>query len=126
MANETDTPLTKTTRPTTSPESGAFGQTSETPAIGEYKKILLPGETPWAECVAIEPDGSWHGRIANKLFTEYDDRTRDEIAGFGPQIDPLPRLHNFKQDDVVRLVWRGHLDPLRRGWIASETPGGRA
>jgi hypothetical protein len=95
-----------------------------TPAIGAMEKVLLPGETPWAKCVAIEPDGSWHGRIANKLFTEYTDSEREEVAGFGPQLTKLPRLHDFKQDQVVRFGLT--IDHGYEVWKPLESAGGTA
>ena len=38
-----------------------------TPSVGEAVKVWLPGESPWAECVAVLADGSWIGRLDNDL-----------------------------------------------------------
>ena len=38
-----------------------------TPSVGETVKVWLPGESPWAECVAVLGDGSWIGRLDNDL-----------------------------------------------------------
>lgn len=94
------------------------------PPVGKFAKVLLPGETPWAECMSVEPDGSWHGRIANKLFTEYSDKEREEIAGFGPGLGKLPSLHDFKQDQIVRfkLGENGGYSV----WLPAEIAGGFA
>lgn len=93
---------------------------------GDYVKVSLPGETPWAEVLAVEP-GGFVGRIANKLFTEYSDQDRQAWCGeeFGiAAAEPLPRLHDFKQDQVVTFERGGHMG---REWVpAQHSAGGRA
>ena len=81
----------------------ALGELKE-PNIGEHIKVLLPGETPWAECVAVYPDGTWDGRIDNRLFGEMSDRERAQFmrSEFG-HVSPVPRLHQYKLDDVIRF-----------------------
>lgn len=54
------------------------------PTIGNAVKVCLPGETPWAECVAVNADGSWLGRIDNNLVCS--------------------DLHKLQLNDVVRFV----------------------
>ncbi len=54
------------------------------PAVGKIKKVWLPRETPWAECMAVAADGTWMGRIDNDLVCS------DE--------------HGYAFDDVVRFV----------------------
>lgn len=73
--------------------------------VGESLKVWLPGESPWAECTAIYPDGSWDGRINNKLIAEYSDTERARFFkdSFGTTRSP-PKLHDFKQGQVVRFA----------------------
>lgn len=90
------------------------------PAVGAIAKVLLPGESPWAECVAVEPDGSWQGRIVNWLVGQ-DPKLRQALVdrdwGGG---EPLPQLHDFKQDQIVRFR------ATHYGWEPAERPGGTA
>jgi hypothetical protein len=105
------------------------------PEIGESVKVWLPGETPWAECVAVHPDGTWEGRIANRLFAEMTDEERALIVGEmwdipvipGPKprlatVADLPRLHSYKQDQVVRFR-QSTAAPV---WEPAEASGGSA
>ena len=93
------------------------------PKIGEHAKVYLPGESPWAECVEILPDGTWIGRIDNTLFAE-SQKLREDFARQEGQPEALPSLHNFKKDDLVTFT-------LERGdnwecWVPAEPAGGRA
>ena len=103
--------------------------------VGESVKVWLPGETPWAECVATYPDGTWEGRIANRLFAEMSDEERATILGVmwsipivpGPKprlatAEDLPRLHSFKEGQVVRF----RRDEDNGVWEPAEAAGGRA
>lgn len=69
------------------------------PAVGISCKVWLPGETFWAKSMAIEPDGSWHGKIVNHVS--------------GP-------LHDYKFGQVVHWVWLGDR------WGPNDAPGGNA
>jgi hypothetical protein len=82
----------------------ALGELEE-PIIGESIKVKLPGETPWVECVAVYPDGTWDGRIDNRLFGEMSDHERAQIMKreFG-EVFTVPRLHQYKLNDVVRFA----------------------
>lgn len=97
----------------------------EKPEIGEMIKVFLPGESPWAECVAVEPDGTWHGRIDNFLIAQSDELRQaivDRDWGGG---EPLKKLHGFKQNDVVRFKLEA-IDDRLSIWTPAEPPGGRA
>ena len=89
------------------------------PKIGDFVKVWLPGESPWAECVAVDGD-TWHGRIDNLLFAqdaELRKKFTQEHFGRG---DPLPSLHDYKQDQIIRFG-------LKEGvWQPVEMAGGRA
>lgn len=69
--------------------------------VGEFVKVWLPGETPWAEVIASGP-GIFKGRIANKLFNEYSEEEQRQFTGqhFGTAA-PLPRLHSHKEGDEL-------------------------
>lgn len=67
------------------------------PEVGQYLKVFLPGESPWAECVAVHSDGTWEGRIDNRL-----------VGG----------LHDFQQGQMVRFKEESGSDPMGgRYWI---------
>lgn len=92
--------------------------------VGEYYKVNLPGETPWAECLAVHEDETWGGRIANRLFAEMAGSERDAIWPAPPGEEALPSLHNYQQDMVVRF-----LRIERSGfmiWVPVDLPGGSA
>jgi hypothetical protein len=61
------------------------------PQIGESVKVHLPSESPWADCVATNADGSWIGEIHNDLVN-----TRNHGLKFGDRVrfirDPDPTL----------------------------------
>ena len=84
--------------------------------IGSYAKVFLPGESPWAECVAIYEDGTWDGRIDNRLFAELSEH---EQARFMKRIfrsvAPLPRLHDYHQNQIVRF--KRELTPDYEIWV---------
>lgn len=95
------------------------------PKIGDMVKVHLPGESPWAECVAIHNDGSWEGRITNRLVAERSEQERREaarVAGFGDR--PLPALHSYRKDQIVRF---GRLaDVYWEIWVPVEAAPGTA
>jgi hypothetical protein len=74
-----------------------------TPKIGQFVKVLLPGERPWAECVAVSTNGTWRGRIDNIVQGDKTDTDRAlmAVAWFGPGTPPLPKLHDHKYNDVL-------------------------
>ena len=58
------------------------------PAVGDFVKVHLPGETPWAECVAVHADGTWDGRIDNHLVcTEEHGLRVHDVVRFVPYAD---------------------------------------
>lgn len=72
--------------------------------IGQVIKVSLPGESPWAECVAIHDDGTWNGRIVNQLFHEMSEIAQARFTkGAFSTVAKLPQLHSFKQGEVVRF-----------------------
>lgn len=73
------------------------------PQPGECAKVFLPGESPWAECVKVNEDGTWLGRIANKLFHEWNEDEQRQFLGehFDNSKRLLPKLHAFTQDELV-------------------------
>ena len=90
---------------------------------GEFYKVVLPGETPWAQVVAVREDGTWEGRIDNKLVGSLPEAERAELSRLWfNSNEPLPSLHNYKQHDVVRLGW----SEKDRGYVPLEQPAGRA
>lgn len=91
------------------------------PKIGEFVKVSLPGEAPWVECLAVNEDGTWIGRIDNYLFAQRSENERIEAQiAMGLGALPLPALHGYRQDDVV--VWK-----MESGmWRPSESPPARA
>lgn len=93
------------------------------PVPGAFAKVSLPGETPWAECVKVNEDGTWLGRIANHLFAEMTDAERDAVIAptFGRGGAPLPRLHSYKQDDLV--LWRKEPGDGFARWVPAEESG---
>jgi hypothetical protein len=55
------------------------------PKIGEWVKVYLPHETPWAECVVVHPDGTWEGRVDNHLvFTDEHGFRFGDVIRFRP------------------------------------------
>ena len=54
--------------------------------IGEYVKVHLPGEWPWAIVTAIHHDTVIQARIDN---------------------DPESDMHPYKRGDVLTFQWRG-------------------
>jgi hypothetical protein len=92
----------------------------DAPRVGEIVKVSLPGETPWVVVVAIEADGTWHGRISNVTVAQRSDEDRLLIAQRFGSDKLVPSLHGWKHGDVVCF---GRTD---RGWEPIETTGGRA
>lgn len=93
------------------------------PVVGAFIKVWLPGETPFAECLAVYDDGTWQGRIDNHLVAQRSDADRAKIGQrLFPDSDaaPLPSLHNYRQGDIVVWKWEGGC------WKAAEPPPGRA
>jgi len=72
--------------------------------IGEYVKVHLPGEWPWAKVTKITKDG-FKGKIANTLVAEGCEFERRRISKhlFGTA-EPMPVLHNYKLGDTVNFT----------------------
>lgn len=74
------------------------------PKVGDVYKVFLPGESPWAECVRVNADDTWEGKILNKLFHEHTaDAQNAFLAETFGTAEPLPKLHDFKQDQIVKF-----------------------
>ncbi len=89
--------------------------------VGKTAKVHLPGESPWAECVAVHEDGTWDGRIVNRLFGEMSEHERARFTKreFGSAA-PLPRLHDYRQGQLVRFK-RERTD-VYEIWVPFSTP----
>jgi len=72
--------------------------------IGDHIKVGLPGERPWAQVTEVTEKG-FKGRIDNILVSEGCEFTRRRHSKylFGVS-EPLPKLHDFKFNDVVSFV----------------------
>ena len=72
--------------------------------IGQFIKVRLPGETPWAKVQAITESGVT-ARIDNELVAELCEFQRAQLGKrFFGNGKPLPVLHNYKYNDVVEFV----------------------
>lgn len=77
----------------------------------EFMKIWLPGESPWAEVLSHNPDGSRTVRIDNKVAGDYTtDEWRDVVYRLGGQrVDPRDkkdyRGHSHRFNDVVTVAY---------------------
>ena len=102
---------------------GELGQA----VIGQTIKVHLPGESPWAECLAVYDDGTWEGRISNRLFAQMPAQERVAIAEpiWGKQ-DPLPSLHDYKQDMVVKFKRSVSQQHGYEIWVPTEAASGSA
>lgn len=74
---------------------------------GDAIKVFLPGESPWAIVVKVHKDGSFDGKIDNKLRT---DMSEHEMAQFTKKffgtVKPLPVLHDYHFGDIIRFCKR--------------------
>lgn len=88
--------------------------------VGESYKVHLPGESPWAECMAVNPDGTWYGRIDNELIgSASEERRREVTKHFFPDADfVIPAKHDFKFNDIVRF------ENTEFGWVPTESQDG--
>ena len=95
------------------------------PCVGQHIKVFLPGESPWAEVVAVLTGGEIVGRIDNELVASSPAlRAACARDWFGSQ-EPLPSLHDWKRDDLV--VFERRLDEHGfRLWRPAERVGGKA
>lgn len=93
------------------------------PQPGSFAKVHLPGESPWAECQFVNPDGTWVGRIDNYLFGQMTDAEREAVIApaFGEGRAPLPRLHSYKQHDLI--IFRLESTPDFEIWVPLEQQG---
>lgn len=86
--------------------------------MGEVEQMGLPGERPWGEVLARFQDGTAKLRIVSLLFHQ---RPTDEQAAFTAgafeAVEPLPRLHEFRQGDelLCRKDDRGLWCPVASG-----------
>ncbi len=97
------------------------------PEVGQWIKVHLPGESPWAECLAVHADGTWEGRIDNHLVGSASEAKRREVAQhFFPDApaEPLPSLHSFELNDVVRF--KREIANDYEIWVPGEQRSGRA
>lgn len=90
------------------------------PTLGAAHKVFLPGESPWARCVAIHDDGTWDGTIENTLFAEMPETERQKVWSG----DPLPRLHDYHRGNTIRFRRKRTAD--YEIWIPAERAGGNA
>lgn len=79
-------------------------------SIGQFVKVFLPGESPWAEVVRFLPDGRWLGRIVNHLVSSDHEFSRQCSREWFGVDTPLPQLHDFKLDDLIIFERRKHDD----------------
>jgi hypothetical protein len=92
--------------------------------MAEMMKIWLPGETPWAEVLSANPDGSRTVRIDNKVAGDYSaDEFRQMLAKmFGRDADPRDkhdyRKHAYKFNEVVTVA----LNPEHQVWEVTGRP----
>lgn len=84
--------------------------------VGDFAKVNLNGECPWAEVLEMTPEG-FRGRINNKLLPEYSEfeqaQWTKEVFG---SVEPLEHLHSYKQDDELLFIegaghWEGQWVP---------------
>lgn len=89
---------------------------TELPKLGECVKVCLPGETPWAEVIAVN-ERTFIGKIVNKLYREFSEIEKAKFLkdGFGT-VKQLPELHKYKFGDEITfrrdendLVWEPDL-----------------
>ena len=88
--------------------------------VGDFAKVHLLGESPWAEVIELTEDG-FKGRINNVLFAEMSetDQARFNKQHFGT-VSPLPVLHDYRRNDEVLFIegaghWKGQ-------WVPSDCP----
>lgn len=67
--------------------------------IGDIIKVYLPGESPWAECISMNEDGSFIGKIANELIATNLELRKSFSKKMGGEL--LESLHDFKKNDLV-------------------------
>ena len=72
--------------------------------VGDTIKVFLPGESPWATITEVDCGDRLRvkARIVNKLFHEHSEHEQARFmkGNFG-SVEPLPRLHDYKQGDEV-------------------------
>lgn len=71
--------------------------------VGDVAKVCLPGEWPWAECVAVHGDGTWDGKILNQTVGQMTEAERFALAQdmFPGAADPIASMHEHKCGDIV-------------------------
>lgn len=75
----------------------------DTPVIGKSIKVWLPGETPWAEVIATNEDGTFLAKIANTLLPEMSQVERAIYCGC-PGVNIPTTKHKFKFGDLIRFM----------------------
>lgn len=93
---------------------------------GDFVKVHLPGESPWAICRHVYNDGTFEGEINNKLVGEASEEERVEIGerlapgtGWVPQ-----KLHGYRCGQVVRFKLEVGQDYSI--WVPAEGQAGTA
>ncbi len=78
----------------------ALGSELELPKVGDIIKVCLPGESPWAICLAVyKSDHTWDGELNNRLFTDRHSYKFGDVVRFSKQTETL------KDEDVVVSYW---------------------
>jgi hypothetical protein len=90
------------------------------PVVGEFFKVSLPGESPWALCVDINDDGSWNGEIASELVCSALGPERRQEASLRLGVR-LKAQHFYKFGDIVRFVRM--VDPEFEIWVPAAGRG---
>jgi len=77
-------------------------------------KVSLPGESPWAQVVEVY-DNTFKARIDNKTVAERSEFERRSISkAFTGDSRPLPKLHDYKYNDIVEFTKiEGMWQPVR-------------
>lgn len=75
--------------------------------IGDSVKIWLPGETPWADVVALRDDGIIDVKIANRLIPEMTEEELGVYFAGNPPAKSRRKLHAYRLGQTVRVFATG-------------------
>jgi len=75
--------------------------------IGDAVKIWLPGETPWADVVALQDDGTIDVKVANRLIPEMTEEKLIAYFGGNPPHESRRKLHAYRLGQTVRVFPTG-------------------
>lgn len=79
--------------------------TNKNVKIGNYIKVLLPGENAWVEIIKIISNYEFIGRINCKLLHEYSEFEQAKLTkSWYGEIRKLPKVHNYKQGDIIHFI----------------------